>query len=176
MKTKEKEKKKLGLKITVKQLIILLVSLVVVLYSVQVYFLYFGNSKTYGKEENANNEPVVISNASEVDVDEIINKNAGSNRHEEIEKQEVELEYLTSYRVNNELPKGTVQVIQEGRMGSQEIVIQKVYENEQLVSEEQLSNVDNDENVLKVKEYAKSENTIAIPLCAKIEEELTGLR
>ena len=44
------------------------------------------------------------------------------------------------------------------------------------VSEEQLSNVENDENVLKVKEYAKSENTIAIPLCAKIEEELTGLR
>lgn len=43
------------------------------------------------------------------------------------------------------------------------------------VSEEQLENSENDENVMKVKEYAKSENTIAIPLCAKIEEELTGL-
>ena len=43
------------------------------------------------------------------------------------------------------------------------------------VSEEQLENAENDENVLKVKEYVKSENTIAIPLCAKIEEELTGL-
>lgn len=43
------------------------------------------------------------------------------------------------------------------------------------VSEEQLADVENDENVIKVKEYAKSENTIAIPLCAKIEEELTGL-
>ena len=43
------------------------------------------------------------------------------------------------------------------------------------VSEEQLNNVENDENIIKVKEYAKSENTIAIPLCAKIEEELTGL-
>ena len=43
------------------------------------------------------------------------------------------------------------------------------------VSEEQLSDVENDENVKKVKEYAKEENTIAIPLCAKIEEELTGL-
>lgn len=43
------------------------------------------------------------------------------------------------------------------------------------VSEEQLENSESDENVMKVKEYAKSENTIAIPLCAKIEEELTGL-
>ena len=43
------------------------------------------------------------------------------------------------------------------------------------VSEEQLANTENDENVNKVKEYAKTENSIAIPLCAKIEEELTGL-
>ena len=43
------------------------------------------------------------------------------------------------------------------------------------VSEEQLNDAENDENVKKVKEYAKTENTIAIPLCAKIEEELTGL-
>ncbi len=43
------------------------------------------------------------------------------------------------------------------------------------VSEEQLENSEDDENVKKVKEYAKSESTIAIPLCAKIEEELTGL-
>lgn len=43
------------------------------------------------------------------------------------------------------------------------------------VSEDQLENSENDENIIKVKEYAKTENTIAIPLCAKIEEELTGL-
>ena len=43
------------------------------------------------------------------------------------------------------------------------------------VSEEQLVDAENDENVNKVKEYAKTENTIAIPLCAKIEEELTSL-
>ena len=43
------------------------------------------------------------------------------------------------------------------------------------VSENQISTVETDENVKKVKEYAKTENTIAIPLCAKIEEELTGL-
>ena len=43
------------------------------------------------------------------------------------------------------------------------------------VSEEQLSNADNDENVNKVREYAKKENAMVIPLCVKIEEELSSL-
>lgn len=43
------------------------------------------------------------------------------------------------------------------------------------VSEEQLENVGNDANVLKVKEYADNENAKVIPLCVKIEEELASL-
>lgn len=43
------------------------------------------------------------------------------------------------------------------------------------VNEEQLSNTDNDENINKVRELAKQENTKCIPLCAKIEEELSTL-
>ena len=43
------------------------------------------------------------------------------------------------------------------------------------ISEEQLANVNNDENVKKVAELAKQENTKCIPLCAKIEEELSTL-
>ena len=43
------------------------------------------------------------------------------------------------------------------------------------VSEEQLSNADTDDNVLKVKEYAKAEGAEVIPLCVKIEEELSSL-
>ena len=43
------------------------------------------------------------------------------------------------------------------------------------ISEEQMDNCQNDEMVLKVKEYAKKENAEVIPLCIKIEEELSGL-
>ena len=43
------------------------------------------------------------------------------------------------------------------------------------VSEEQLENVEKDEMVNKVKEYALSEKAEVIPLCIKIEEELSGL-
>ena len=43
------------------------------------------------------------------------------------------------------------------------------------ISEEQLDNAENDEMVLKVKEYASKEKAEVIPLCVKIEEELSGL-
>ena len=43
------------------------------------------------------------------------------------------------------------------------------------VSEEQLENAENDNNVKKVKEYANQEKAEVIPLCVKIEEELSGL-
>ena len=43
------------------------------------------------------------------------------------------------------------------------------------VSEEQLSDCENDENVLKVKEYAQKENSEVVPLCVKIEEEISTL-
>ncbi len=43
------------------------------------------------------------------------------------------------------------------------------------VSEEQLEDAQNDEMVKKVKEYAEREKAEVIPLCVKIEEELSGL-
>ena len=43
------------------------------------------------------------------------------------------------------------------------------------VSEEQLEDSENDEMVKKVKEYASKENAEVIPLCVKMEEELSGL-
>ena len=43
------------------------------------------------------------------------------------------------------------------------------------ISEEQIENSQNDEMVQKVREYASKERAEVIPLCVKIEEELSGL-
>ena len=43
------------------------------------------------------------------------------------------------------------------------------------ISEEQISTWQNDENVKKVEQYAKNEKSEIIPLCVKIEEELSTL-
>lgn len=43
------------------------------------------------------------------------------------------------------------------------------------ISEDEINNADDNENVKKVKEYAKSENAEVIPLCVRLEEELSTL-
>ncbi len=43
------------------------------------------------------------------------------------------------------------------------------------ISEDEITNADDNENVKKVKEYAKSENAEVIPLCVRLEEELSTL-
>ena len=43
------------------------------------------------------------------------------------------------------------------------------------ISEEQITTLQDDDNVKKVKEYAKKENSDIVPLCVKIEEEISTL-
>lgn len=43
------------------------------------------------------------------------------------------------------------------------------------ISENEIENPDSNANIQKLKEYAKSEKAEVIPLCVKIEEELSGL-
>ena len=87
---------------------------------------------------NIINKETVISKAKKIDINKIIENNTKQAPKEEIETREVVLEYLTKYKTNPELPKGTMQVIQEGREGLQQISIKKIYENGQVVSEQQI--------------------------------------
>lgn len=86
---------------------------------------------------NSNN--IRISNAKEIDINKIIINNTKEVQKEEIETKEEVLEYLTKYKTNPDLPKGTMQVLQEGREGLQQITTKKVYQDGQVVSEEQIS-------------------------------------
>lgn len=68
----------------------------------------------------ANTSDIEISRASSIDIEEIIKKN-NKISSERIITEEINLEYITQYKNSNELPKGTIQVIQEGRTGKQQI-------------------------------------------------------
>ena len=83
-------------------------------------------------------------NAFPVDVENILKINTSNQITEEIAMEEIDLEYITEYKNNSDLPKGTMQVIQEGKDGLQKVVAIKKYENEELVSEKIVS-----DNVLK---------------------------
>ena len=89
------------------------------------------------------NEPLKISNAEKIDLDEIIEKNTqNSGYREEIFVHQEELEYITKYRNNDNIYIGTTEVAQEGRNGVQAITTKKVFDKKgKLIKEEQVSAV-----------------------------------
>lgn len=140
-KDKAKRQLKIQMKITLKNVITFLAFIISVLYLVIFYNYYFGQSSVYasGTTTLANVENTKISEAKEIDIEEIINKNQKDGQKEEYLVEETTLEYITKYKNNNSLPKGTLQVVQEGREGKQEITKKRIYQNGELVVEEQVS-------------------------------------
>ena len=74
----------------------------------------------------------------ELDIRQIIANNSQSIKKEEIITKEKDLEYTTKYIENPEIPKGMMQVMQEGIDGKQEIYTKKIFEGEKLISEEEM--------------------------------------
>lgn len=137
MKTKE-NKIKLVLKILICATFIFFTVMCLIMF----YNMYFPLSKSYAKETNTKPEEIEISNASEVNLEQIIEENTNNGQIEQITKKEEILEYLTEYRTNKEIPKGISYVVQEGRQGKQEIITKTIYDKEgKLISEEQINTV-----------------------------------
>lgn len=125
--------------ITLKSLITFLTIIIILLYMVIFYNYYFVRNKVFARETSSKpEEDIIISEAEKVNIDNILEENKKQNK-EEYTTEEVELEYITKYKNNASLPKGTIQVVQEGRQGKQQITKKVVYENDELVSEEQVT-------------------------------------
>lgn len=137
MKSKDKTKK--NVKISLKSIIYFLAFIISLLYLIIFYDRYFAKNKVYAKETNSNIKNVKISNAKALTTNDIIGNITNKNKKEEYYVQEVELEYITKYRNNPNLAKNTIQVVQEGREGKQQITIKREYENDEIIKEEQES-------------------------------------
>ena len=86
----------------------------------------------------------MVSNKNPINIEEILKENTNRKIEEEMVLDEIDLEYTTEYRNNPSIPKGTIQVLQEGRDGKQNAIILKKYENGELISEELVA-----ENLIK---------------------------
>ena len=128
MKSKEKRRKGISLK----NLIVFFVGILVLLYLLIFYNYFFVKNEVLAKETVSEVSDVKISNKELIDIDEIIKTNTENNSSEEYVTEEIDLEYITKYEASFELPKGVIQVIQEGREGKQEVVTKNIYENGQL--------------------------------------------
>lgn len=150
-----KEKKKVS-----KIVIILAITMLLIILA---YIKFISNKETYAVDEKEQSEQLNISNAKTIDIDSIIQQNSETkNEREEIYEKQEELEYITKYRNNGELYKGTTEVSQEGRNGIQTIIMKKIYENDGTVREEQVGCVITKASINKIidigtKEHIKEE-------------------
>ena len=141
---KAKDKKKKHILFTLKNIIIFSITIISIFYIMIFYHYYLGENVVYATEtssipEKSQIQKFTLSNAEKIDINSYIQNNSKEGMKEEYIVEEVELEFLTKYKNNSTLPKGTLQVIQEGRKGKQEITTKRTYENEQLILEEQVS-------------------------------------
>ena len=140
-----KEKKKISK--------IALILAIIMLFVICIYIKFISNKEIYATDEKSNEaEEVEVSNAENIDLEDIIQKNTKnkSGKEEVYEKQE-ELEYITKYRNNSDLYQGTTQVSQEGRNGIQTITMKKIYDNDgNVVKEEQVGCVVTKSSINKI--------------------------
>lgn len=158
MKAKDKGRRT-HMKITLKNIITFLGLIISLLYIVIFYNYYFGRNNVYASETLANIEENPISQAEEIDIEEIIRQNTKEGQKEEYSVEEATLEYITKYRNNANLPKGQMQVVQEGREGKQEITTKRIYQKEELIGEEQVASKVTKASVNKIVEIGTGNYT-----------------
>lgn len=132
-------KSKKYISITLKKIITSIFFLISILYIAIFYNKYFRKNNVYATEADVSLQEIKISNAEPVNIEDIIDNNSQDKEKIEYFTEEIDLEYITKYQDNTLLPKGTIQVIQEGRQGKQQIIKKRVYNRDELISEEQVS-------------------------------------
>jgi beta-N-acetylglucosaminidase len=111
-------------------------------------FATTGNNVNFISNSSSN----LKKNVNPIIIEDILQQNTSVKITEEISIEEIDLEYTTEYKNNSNLSKGTIQVIQEGKDGKQKVVAVKKYENEELMSEEIVSDTITKASINKIVE------------------------
>lgn len=130
--------KKIVLK--VKKIVVLPILIIALLCTVMFICAIFSKQVTYAYKENKIVKEISSENQIDIDVNNILTENIKENIKEEINTEEMDLEYKTVYQDDENLAKGDLQTIQEGRTGKQLTVTKKTYEGDNLVKEECVGN------------------------------------
>ena len=143
-----------------KEKIILGIILILILAIIYISILIYSNKNvSYASNAQISNQSVEISNAEKVDVEQIIAQNQKKDV-EQIVTEEIELEYITEYKNNNELSKETIQVIQEGRTGIQQVTKKITYDENGEMHEEEINSIIIKAPVKKIVEIGTSNSKI----------------
>lgn len=130
---KEKSRKRINIKIAI------CIGIIAIFLILGVIYIATNNQVAYATILENKSENVKISKAAKINIQELIKQNSETGITQQVISENIEIEYITEYVQNNNLPTGTIQVIQEGRAGIQQNSIRKTYENQIEISSEQLN-------------------------------------
>lgn len=121
--------------------IIVAIILIVILLSIFIaYNIYTHKNITYASSNQIESRNIKISEAEKINIEEIMQEKQDKQK-EEIITEEMDLEYITQYKNNKELPKGIMQVAQEGRTGLQQVTIKRTYDENGEMHEEIINTI-----------------------------------
>jgi len=151
--------RKINHKIKTQVLIISLLLVIGLVVSLCAYMFIFQKKTAYAATQNVEEEYETIEKTF-IDINEILEKNTQNKKKEEIVKKEIDLEYITKYQNNPELPSGMIQVVQEGIDGKQEEITKKIYEGDKLTEEKIVGNTVTKASVNKIVEVGTGRHII----------------
>jgi len=129
---KKREKNNISEKNVEKSILLFFAVFIMFVFSCTAWSVY---DRAFGKGM----EIVLYRNENPINLEKILEENISLQMEEELIIEEIDVEYITTYVENAALPKGTIQVIHEGRDGRQNIFILKKYKDGEIVSEEIVS-------------------------------------
>lgn len=110
---------------------------IILIFAVFVVFIFSGTVwAVYNRANNTEREIILYRNENPINLEKIIKENIDSKVEEGLLIEEIDLEYTTIYEENPTLPKGTIQVLNEGRDGRKNIFILRKYKDGEIISEE----------------------------------------
>ena len=113
----------------------IILSLLLILSTI-IYVIVTSNQIVYASTEVAQVQQVHMQEHEQVDIYQYIVTNVESIQSEELIVESFDLEYTTTYIEDASLANGLLQIVQEGRDGTQEVTVKKKYINGELISEE----------------------------------------
>ena len=142
-----------------RKVVICMICLLIIIAIGLIYTIYSNRSISYASSDKVKTTSVHISNAEKVNIEEIIENNVQKNKEQIITEQE-ELEYITEYKNNKDLPIGVMQVQQEGRTGIQQITIKRTYDDQQEYQDELINSIIIKAPVNKIVEIGTAKNKV----------------
>ncbi len=149
--------------------------LVAILIVILIIYSYISQKVSYASTLSEDKEETKISNAEKINIDKIIKQNQKESE-EQIITEEVNLEYITIYKNNNDLPKGTMQVVQEGRTGKQQITKKITIDENGEKHEEEINSITVISEVNKIVEIGTSKTKRAYKISKGSEIYVTSDR